>query len=60
MHWAFSIGHAQDVRKEINMARELGIQGVPFFIFGCSHAVSGAESPEVLASAIDQARAAQS
>ncbi|MFO1151987.1 MAG: DsbA family oxidoreductase [Alsobacter sp.] len=50
---------AEDVRREIDMARELGIQGVPFFIFGGSHAVSGAETPEVLASAIDQARAAQ-
>jgi predicted DsbA family dithiol-disulfide isomerase len=49
---------AEDVRREIDMARELGIQGVPFFIFGGSHAVSGAEAPEVLASAIDQATGA--
>lgn len=47
------------VRQEIGMAQELGIQGVPFFIFGGSHAVSGAESPEVLASAMDQAIAAR-
>ena len=46
---------ADEVRKEIGMAQELGIQGVPFFIFGGTHAVSGAEAAEVLAGAIDQA-----
>lgn len=40
---------------EIAAAQELGIQGVPFFIFGQRYAVSGAESPEHLASAIRQA-----
>lgn len=40
---------------EIAAAQELGIQGVPFFIFGQRYAVSGAESPEHLASAIKQA-----
>lgn len=46
------------VRQEIGMAQELGIQGVPFFIFGGTHAVSGAEAPEVLVKALDQAMAA--
>ena len=44
-----------DVRREIGMAQELGIQGVPFFIFGGTHAVSGAEAAEVLAKAMDEA-----
>lgn len=39
---------------EIAAAQDLGIQGVPFFIFGQRYAVSGAETPEHLASAIRQ------
>ena len=43
------------VNREIAAAQELGIQGVPFFIFGQKYAVSGAESPAHLAAAIRQA-----
>lgn len=43
------------VQAEIEAARNLGIQGVPFFIFGQKYAVSGAETPEHLAAAIRQA-----
>lgn len=39
---------------EIAAAQDLGIQGVPFFIFDQRYAVSGAETPEHLASAIRQ------
>lgn len=39
---------------EIAAAQDLGIQGVPFFIFGQRYAVSGAETPKHLASAIRQ------
>jgi predicted DsbA family dithiol-disulfide isomerase len=39
-------------------SRELGIEGVPFFIFGDQFAVSGAQPPEVLLDGIAQARAA--
>lgn len=39
-------------------ARELGVSGVPFFIFGGKTAVSGAHEPEALLEAIAQARAA--
>ncbi len=48
-----------EVNAEIALAGELGIQGVPFFIFGGTHAVSGAEAPETLAKALDQANAAR-
>lgn len=52
-------GEAADlVRREIGMAQEIGVQGVPFFIFGGRYAVSGAEQAETLASALDQAAAA--
>lgn len=40
-------------------AREMGISGVPFFVFGGKTAVSGAHEPETLLSAIEDARAAQ-
>jgi predicted DsbA family dithiol-disulfide isomerase len=49
----------ETVQEEIAMAGRLGIRGVPFFIFGGTHAVSGAESPETLANALDQAIAAR-
>jgi len=38
-------------------AREIGVQGVPFFIFNQHIAVSGAQEPAVLLDAIAQARA---
>jgi predicted DsbA family dithiol-disulfide isomerase len=37
-------------------ARELGVSGVPFFIFNGKTAVSGAQEPDVLLDAIAQAR----
>lgn len=45
------------VTGEIAAAQNLGIQGVPFFIFGQKYAVSGAETPEHLAAAIRKAAA---
>jgi predicted DsbA family dithiol-disulfide isomerase len=38
-------------------AREIGVQGVPFFIFNQRIAVSGAQEPDTLLDAIAQARA---
>ena len=43
------------VRAEIAEAQKLGVTGVPFFIIGGRYAVSGAQSPEVLAKAIEAA-----
>ena len=37
-------------------ARQVGIEGVPFFIFNRKIGVSGAQSPEVLLQAMQQAR----
>jgi predicted DsbA family dithiol-disulfide isomerase len=45
------------VQQEIAMAGELGIRGVPFFIFDSRYAVSGAEAPETLAAALESAEA---
>ncbi|TNE63664.1 MAG: DsbA family oxidoreductase [Alphaproteobacteria bacterium] len=46
------------VRQEVAQAQQLGIQGVPMFIFGGRAAVSGAQPAEVLAGAIDKLAAA--
>ncbi len=47
---------ADEVRREIVEAQEMGVQGVPFFIFASKYAVSGAQSEEVLRQALAQAR----
>jgi len=44
------------VTKEAARASEVGINGVPFFILNSKIGVSGAQSPEFLAQAIDKAR----
>ena len=43
------------IEREANAAKEAGIDGVPTFIFGGLAAVSGAQAPEMLADAIEQA-----
>jgi predicted DsbA family dithiol-disulfide isomerase len=45
------------VARADQRAREMGISGVPFFIFGGRTAVSGAHEPDALLEAIAQARA---
>ena len=47
------------VEGEANSAKEAGIDGVPCFIFGGSVVVTGAQSPEYLASAIERTAAQQ-
>jgi predicted DsbA family dithiol-disulfide isomerase len=42
------------VENAANSAKDAGIDGVPTFIFGGVAAVSGAQSPELLANAIEQ------
>lgn len=45
---------ADAVEAEDRMARELGINGVPFFIFEGKYGVSGAQPPEALLQVIDK------
>jgi predicted DsbA family dithiol-disulfide isomerase len=45
----------QAVLQEDGAARDLGVEGVPFFVFDRRLAVSGAQPPEVLVQAIEQA-----
>jgi predicted DsbA family dithiol-disulfide isomerase len=46
---------AEDVREDEVLASSLGIQGVPFFVLDRRYGVSGAQPPEVLVQALDQA-----
>jgi predicted DsbA family dithiol-disulfide isomerase len=43
-----------EIEQEALAAKKAGIEGVPCFIFGGKFAVSGAQSPEYLADAIDR------
>jgi predicted DsbA family dithiol-disulfide isomerase len=43
------------VTKAADSAKDAGIEGVPFFVFGNALAVSGAQAPEYLAAAIEHA-----
>jgi len=46
--------HAADVRADIEQARALGIDGVPFFVVGQRYGVSGAQSAETLLTALNK------
>jgi predicted DsbA family dithiol-disulfide isomerase len=46
---------ASDVREDELLASQLGIQGVPFFVLDRRFGVSGAQPPEVLVQALQQA-----
>lgn len=47
---------AKDVREDEQLARELGINGVPFFVMAGKLGVSGAQPVEVLVGALEKAR----
>ena len=47
------------IEAEERRARALGVTGVPFFVFNQRLAVSGAQPPEVLLEAIEQAETAK-
>lgn len=58
--WLVSDGGRSAVQAEEQHARMLGVSGVPFFIFNQRLAVSGAQPPDVLLDAIEQAEVAVS
>ncbi|MBX9449953.1 MAG: DsbA family oxidoreductase [Taibaiella sp.] len=45
--------YAGDVRKDINEARQIGVSGVPFFLFDRKQAVSGAQDPATFLQALE-------
>jgi predicted DsbA family dithiol-disulfide isomerase len=46
---------ADEVNRELDAARQIGVQGVPFFIVGGRLAVQGAQPDEVLVEALERA-----
>ena len=46
-----------EIAREVEAAKEAGIQGVPCFILDGKYAISGAQAPEALAQAIEQVSA---
>lgn len=47
--------YSADVQADINEARELGVRGVPFFVFNRKFAVSGAQDSTVFLQALQNA-----
>jgi predicted DsbA family dithiol-disulfide isomerase len=47
--------HAGQVRADEAQARQLGITGVPFFVFDMALGASGAQPAELFSRALDQA-----
>lgn len=45
---------SEEVKADINRAQDMGVNGVPFFVFNNKYAVSGAHPLEVFKSALDQ------
>lgn len=43
-----------NVERDINEASQIGVTGVPFFVFGGKYAVSGAQPAEVFAEVLDK------
>jgi predicted DsbA family dithiol-disulfide isomerase len=46
---------AEDVREDEQLAGQLGIQGVPFFVIDRRLGVSGAQPPDALVQALERA-----
>ncbi|MBC7744785.1 MAG: DsbA family oxidoreductase [Flavobacterium sp.] len=49
-----SDAYADDVKKDELEAQEIGVRGVPFFVFNDKFAISGAQSPEAFLQVLDQ------
>jgi protein disulfide-isomerase len=47
--------YAEEVNKDVEEARLLGVRGVPFFVMDRKYAVSGAQEPEVFRATIQKA-----
>ncbi|ALC06682.1 hypothetical protein CDES_11635 [Corynebacterium deserti GIMN1.010] len=44
-----------DVQQDVFEARQLGVQGVPFFVFDRKYAINGAQQPDVFSETIEKA-----
>jgi len=57
LQWLMSNAGEKEVRALEENARQIGVTGVPFFIFEGTFAISGAQPPEILLKALDKASA---
>lgn len=48
--------HADDVTADVNRAREMGVTGVPFFVFNGRFGVAGAQTPDVFLDVIQRVK----
>jgi predicted DsbA family dithiol-disulfide isomerase len=46
--------YADEVRADQHQAYQIGVQGVPFYVFNNKYAVSGAQSPEVFTQVLNK------
>jgi len=46
--------YANEVKSDITEAREIGVKGVPFFVFDRKYAVSGAQDPSVFLQTLEK------
>ncbi|MGL4812618.1 MAG: DsbA family oxidoreductase, partial [Beijerinckiaceae bacterium] len=53
--WLATPEDIETVKADVNHARMMGVQGVPFFILNGNIGLSGAQPPETIAQAIDYA-----
>ncbi|WP_418264621.1 DsbA family oxidoreductase [Flavobacterium faecale] len=49
-----SDAYANEVQKDISMAQQIGIQGVPFFVFDNKYAISGAQHVETFVKTLEK------
>lgn len=49
-----STAFAEEVKKDINEAEQIGVRGVPFFVFNRKYAVSGAQDTDVFLQTIEK------
>lgn len=50
--------YLDDVNKDISDAQQIGVQGVPFFVFNRKFAVSGAQDSEIMLNTLEKAYSA--
>jgi len=46
--------YSNEVKADINEAAEIGVRGVPFFVFDRKYAISGAQSPDVFVQVLEK------
>ena len=52
--WAeLSDQHVEAVARDLDEARSLGVNGVPFFVIDGRYGVSGAQAPEIFSRALE-------